>query len=158
MLQVCQAISQAAKSRRNQVTCVEGKREGKSSGVSGSCQCVPDAQRHLPAGSAEANAQGEAMRAEVKAHSKGLGERPPKCGSGCLPAPGPYTRRLATFRVRLAGCRLALRPFWLRRQRQCRSHILERGRVRCDCPRAALLSTESGRKPDVRNPAARGLG
>ena len=29
------------------------------------------AQRHLPAGLAEANAQGEAMRAEVKAHSKG---------------------------------------------------------------------------------------
>ena len=39
--------------------------------MSGSCQCVPDALRHLPAGSAEANAQGEAMRAEVKAHSKG---------------------------------------------------------------------------------------
>ena len=47
------------------------EREGKSSGVSGSCQCMPDALRHLPAGSAEANAPGEAMRAEVKAHSKG---------------------------------------------------------------------------------------
>ena len=40
---------------------------------------MPDALRHLPAGSAEANAQGEAMRAEVsKLTAKGIGRETSK--------------------------------------------------------------------------------